>query len=121
VRLKPNPRARLRTAIGGERQEGQLEKPGSEFVAVVDRVHKQKIGKLNQVSFNKIVKLPCRNHVYLVKHTLEECDIIKRYFKGDYKSIGSDALSRPASNEEKGIRISRPERVPHDLWWTGGV
>jgi hypothetical protein len=88
---------------------------------VVDRVHKQKIGKLNQVSFNKIVKLPCRNHVHLVKHTLEECDIIMCYFKGDYKSTSTDMLSRPAGNEEKGIRISRPKRVPHDLRRTGGV
>ena len=45
---------------------------------MVDRVHKQKTGKLNHVSFDKIVKLPCHNHGYPVKHTLEECDLIKR-------------------------------------------
>ena len=72
----------------------------------VDRVHRQKTGKLNHVSFNKTIKLPCRYHGYPVKHTLEECDLIKRYFKGDYKSTGTDAQSRPAGNEEKGMRIS---------------
>jgi hypothetical protein len=45
----------------------------SEFVMVIDRVHKQKTSKLNHVSFDKIVKMLCRNHDYLVKHTLEEC------------------------------------------------
>jgi hypothetical protein len=46
--------------------------------------------------------LPCRNHGYLVKHTLEECDLIKCYFKGDYKATGMDALFGSAGNEEKG-------------------
>jgi hypothetical protein len=48
----------------------------SEFVVAIDRVHRQKTGKLNQVSFDKIVKLSCHNHGYLVKHTLKECDLI---------------------------------------------
>jgi hypothetical protein len=34
--------------------------------------------------------LPCCNHGYPVKHTLEECELIKRYFKGDYKATGMD-------------------------------
>ena len=34
---------------------------------MVDRVHKQKTGKLNHVSFDKIVKLPCRNNGYPIK------------------------------------------------------
>ena len=53
--------------------------------------------------------MPCRNHGYLVKHTLEECDLIKRYFSGDYKTTGMDAPSGPAGNEEKGMRISTRE------------
>jgi hypothetical protein len=81
----------------------------SEFVAAVDRVHKQKTRKLNHVSFDKIVKMQCHNHGYLVKHTLEECDLIKRYFSGDYKATGIDAPSEPASNEEKGDAYPDPK------------
>jgi hypothetical protein len=60
----------------------------SEFVVAVNRVHRQKTGKLNHVSFDKIVKMPRRNDDYLVKHTLEECDLIKCYFNGNYKATG---------------------------------
>jgi hypothetical protein len=72
-----------------------------EFIATVDRIHKQKTGKLNHVSFNKIIKMPCCNHGYLVKHTLEECDLIKPLFKGDYKTTDQDASSGSANNEGK--------------------
>jgi hypothetical protein len=61
--------------------------------------------KLNHVIFDKIVKLPCCNHGYLVKHTLKECDLIKCYFKGDYKATGTDAPSESTGNEEKGMHI----------------
>jgi len=74
----------------------------SEFVTVVHRVHKQKTGKLNHISFDRIVKLMCCNHGYQVKHTLEECDLIKCYFEDDYKETGMDAPSGSTSNEEKG-------------------
>jgi hypothetical protein len=33
---------------------------------------------------------------------LKECDLIKRYFSGDYKATSTDAPSGPTSNEEKG-------------------
>jgi hypothetical protein len=46
--------------------------------------------------------MSCCNHGYLVKHTLKECDLIKRYFSGDYKATSTDVPSRPAGNEEKG-------------------
>jgi hypothetical protein len=46
--------------------------------------------------------MPCCNHGYPVKHTLEECDLIQRYFSGDYKATGTDAPSGPAGIEEKG-------------------
>ena len=46
--------------------------------------------------------MSCRNHGYPVKNTLEECDLIKRYFSGDYKMTSTDAPSRPTDNEEKG-------------------
>jgi hypothetical protein len=72
-----------------------------EFIATVDRIHKQKTGKLNHVNFNKIIKMPCCNHSYPVKHTLEECNLIKPLFKGDYKTIDQDASSRSANNEGK--------------------
>ena len=65
-------------------------------------------GKLNHVSFDKIVKMPCRNHGYLVRHTLEECDLIKCYFNGDYKATDTDALTGSASNEEKGDAYPNP-------------
>jgi hypothetical protein len=81
----------------------------SEFVTAVDRVHKQKTGKLNHVSFDKIVKMLCHNHVYPVKHTLEKGDLIKRYFSGDYKATGMDAPSMPAGNEEKGDAYPGPK------------
>jgi len=74
----------------------------SEFIVVVDGVYKQKTSKFNHVSFNKIFEMSCGNHGYPVKHTLEECDLIKRYFSGDYKTTGTDALSGPTSNKEKG-------------------
>jgi hypothetical protein len=45
--------------------------------------------------------MPCRDHGYLVKHTLEECDLIKRYFSGDYNMAGIGTLSGPTNNEEK--------------------
>ena len=76
---------------------------------VVDRVHKQKTGKLNHISFDKIVKMPCHNSGYPVKHTLEECDLIKRYFKVDYKATGADAPSRSTGNEEKGDAYPDPK------------
>ena len=46
--------------------------------------------------------MPCHNYGYLVKHTLEECNLIKRYFSGDYKATGTDTPSGPTGNEEKG-------------------
>jgi hypothetical protein len=54
---------------------------------------------LNHVSFDKIVKLSCRNHGYSIKHTLEECDLIKCYFKGDYKGISTGVPSGSVSSE----------------------
>lgn len=83
---------------------------------VVDRVHKQKDGKLNHISFDKLVKLWCHNHGYLVKHTLEDCGLIKCYFKGDYKIIGTDTPFGSASNEEKVDVFPNPKRVSHDFW-----
>ena len=77
----------------------------SEFVEAVDRVHKQKTSKLNHISFDRIVKMPCHNHGYLVKHTLKECDLVKCYFSGDYKTIDTDTLSGHTDNKEKGMRI----------------
>ena len=81
----------------------------SEFIVAVDRVHKQMTVKLNHVSFDNIVKLSCRNHSYPVKHTLEECNLIKRYFSCDYKATSMDVLSRPTSNEEKGGAYPNPK------------
>jgi hypothetical protein len=80
----------------GKGKKDSWRRRDSEFVTVVDRVHKQKTGKLNHVSFDKIVKLSCRNHDYLVKHTHEECDLIKRYFKDDYKATGVNTPSESA-------------------------
>jgi len=50
----------------------------------------------------------CHNHGYLVKDTLEECDLIKCYFIGDYKMTGTDASSGPADNKEKGDAYPDP-------------
>jgi hypothetical protein len=50
----------------------------------------------------------CRNHSYPVKQTLKECDLIKRYFSGDYKMAGTGVPSRPADNEEKGDAYPDP-------------
>jgi hypothetical protein len=72
----------------------------------IDWFHRQKTGKLNHVSFDKIVKLSCRNHGYLVKHTLKECDLIKLYFKGDYKATGMDVLSRSTVSFDKRVKLS---------------
>ena len=69
---------------------------------MVDRVHRKKTGKLNHVSFDKMVKLSCHNHGYPVKHTLKECDLIKCYFKGNYMATDMDTPSGFAGNEEKG-------------------
>jgi hypothetical protein len=45
--------------------------------------------------------LPCHNHDYSVKHTLEECDLIEHYFKGDYKAIDMNALFGSTGDERK--------------------
>jgi hypothetical protein len=58
--------------------------------------------------FDKIVKMPCRNHGYLVKHTLEECNLIKCYFSGNYKMASTGTPSRPADNKEKGDAYPEP-------------
>jgi hypothetical protein len=76
---------------------------------MVDRVHRQKTSKLNHVSFDKIVKLLCHNHGYLVKHTLDECDLFKCYFNGDYKATGTDAQIGSSSNKEKGDAYTDPK------------
>jgi hypothetical protein len=94
----------------GKGKKGSWRHHDSEFVMAVDRVHKQKTGKLNHVSFGKIVNMPCHNHDYLVKHTLKECDLIKCYFNGDYKATGIDALTRSTSNEDKGDAYPDPNR-----------
>jgi hypothetical protein len=67
----------------GKGKKDNWRRRDSEFITTVDRVHRQKTSKLNHVNFDKIVKMSCRKHGYPVKHTLEECDLIKRYFKGD--------------------------------------
>lgn len=76
---------------------------------VVDRVHKQKIGKPNHVSFKRIMKMSYHNHGYLDKHTLEHCDLIKWYIKGNYKTVSTDKLARPTSDEEKGDAFPNPK------------
>jgi hypothetical protein len=73
----------------------------SEFIVAVNRIQKQKTSKLSHVSFDKIVKMPCRNHGYPIKHTLEECDLIKHYFSGNYNMAGIGAPFGPTNNEEK--------------------
>jgi len=52
--------------------------------------------------------MPCHNHGYLVNHTLEQCDLIKRYFSGDYKMTSMDASFGSAGNEEKGDAYPDP-------------
>jgi len=79
----------------------------SEFIKIVDRIHKHKASKLNHVSFDKIIKMLCHNHDYLVKHTLQDYDQIKRYLKDDYKNDGPDAPSGFTNN--KGKRDSYPD------------
>jgi hypothetical protein len=44
----------------------------------------------------------CHNHCYPVEHTLEECNLIKRYFSGDYKATGMGTSSKPTGNVDKG-------------------
>ena len=53
--------------------------------------------------------MSCRNHGYPVKHTLEECDLIKRYFSGDYKATSTGTPFGPTSNEEKGDAYPDPK------------
>jgi hypothetical protein len=50
--------------------------------------------------------LSCRNHGYLVKHTLEECDLIKLYFNGGYKATGTDVPSRSTVSFDKIVKLS---------------
>ena len=47
---------------------------------------------------------------YSVKHTLEECDVIKCYFSGHYMITGTDVSSGPTDNEEKGDAYPDPRR-----------
>jgi hypothetical protein len=44
-----------------------------------------------------------------IKHTLEECDVIKHYFKGDYKATGTDVPSGSASDEGKRDAYANPK------------
>ena len=53
--------------------------------------------------------MPCRNYGYPIKHTLEECNLIKRYFSGDYKATSTDVSSESAINEEKGDAYPDPK------------
>lgn len=43
----------------------------------------------------------CHNHVYSVKHALEDRDLLKRYLKGKYEPTGKKKLAEPADNKEK--------------------
>jgi hypothetical protein len=52
--------------------------------------------------------MPCHNHDYPVRHTLEECNPIKRYFSSDYKMADTGVPSRPTDNEEKGDAYPDP-------------
>ena len=52
--------------------------------------------------------MSCRNHSYPIKHTLEECDLIKCYFSGDYMMTSVGAPSRPTDNAEKGDAYPNP-------------
>ena len=93
----------------GKGKKDSLRHRDSEFVVAVDKVHKQMTSKLNHVSFDKIVKLSCHNHGYLVKHTLEDYDLIKLYFKCDYKITGTDTPSGSIGNEQKGEAFLDPK------------
>jgi hypothetical protein len=55
--------------------------------------------------------LSCRNHGYPIKHTLEECDLIKYYFKGDYKATGTGRHLDPSAMRERGMRIPTQKRA----------
>lgn len=68
---------------------------------MVDKIHEQKTGKLNPINFDKIIKSSCCNHGYPVKYTLEECNLIKRYFKGDYKTTNKDKVAGSTNNGGK--------------------
>lgn len=47
------------------------------------------------------MKSLCRNHGYPVKHTLEDCDLMKRYLKGEYEPDGKRKPDEPADEKEK--------------------
>jgi len=82
----------------------------SEFVAVIDRVHKQKTGRSNPVTFEKIIKSPCHNHGYLVEHNLEDYGLIKCYLKGEYKASRTDKPAGSTGDVEKGDTFLDPKQ-----------
>jgi hypothetical protein len=72
-------------------------------------------------TFDKMLKESCPYHRGPVKHTLEECDMLRRYFikAGPSAEGGKDQV-----NNKKGGRQRRGDpggpRLLHDLRWTGG-
>ena len=52
---------------------------------------------------------PCYNHGYPIKHALEDCDLLKRYLKTEYKLAGKEKLTEPTGNEEKGDALLDPK------------
>jgi len=48
-----------------------------------------------------MMKAPCRNHGYPIKHALEDCDLLKHYLKGEYMLVSKERPVEPTDNEEK--------------------
>jgi hypothetical protein len=70
--------------------------------------------------FDKMLKESCPYHRGPVKHTLEECDMLRRYFNkaGPSAEGGKDQGNNKKGQQGRGVLGG--QQLLHDLRWTGG-
>jgi hypothetical protein len=92
----------------------------ADLVAAVEHRNPRKPpGRAN--AFDKMLKESCPYHKGPVKHTLEECDMLRRYFN---KAGPSAEGGKDQGNNKKGGRqgrgVPRGPQLLHDIRWTSG-
>lgn len=83
-----------------------------EFITTADRAGKQKMGRAdaykNSENFDKM-EGPCPRHDFLVKHLFKDCDLFKRYLKGDLAPAFKGKRSEPGKGNKEEDALPRPE------------
>lgn len=66
--------------------------------------------------FQKLMDLPCRNHVFPVCHKIHECKLLKRFIsKTPSEKVKPEELIKPTEKETPRYIFPRNNGVPHDL------